>query len=226
MSKHSITLFDYMESILLQNGHDEFFKDGVFKKDNLVFYNKEHSIIHRLLTYESDVHELVNSHLFFNHTLKTQEADLHFKKTFLTRFLNRQIKFQTIESFMAQLVHTFLIHENYLNQLYLELDKYVTGMSTTEQLNHQLNDGKTTTDVRTASASLPQSNVQLDVDNTIMETADENNISRNKQTNTQQTDGQTSTENKSFRLDDLIKTQGLLENVLIEFDKKCFSQLF
>src|SRR5699024_6541959 len=54
---------------------------------------------------------------------------------------------------------------------------------TSEQKNNQNTKGNTTTDNRNASASLPQSNIQLDVNNTIMKTEDSNDISRNKQIN-------------------------------------------
>src|SRR5699024_6908441 len=55
--------------------------------------------------------------------------------------------------------------------------------------------GNTTTDNRQARSDLPQNRVNLDVNNTIMATANENDISRNKQTNSQDTEG--STKNKT-----------------------------
>ena len=51
--------------------------------------------------------------------------------------------------------------------------------------------GNTTTDNRQARSDLPQNRVNLDVNNTLMATANENDISRNKQTNDQDTEGST-----------------------------------
>src|SRR5690606_6124460 len=106
---------------------------------------------------------------------------------------------------------------------------------TNNQTNNETNDGTMTTDNREADATLPQSNVHLDVDNMVMTTADSNRIARNKQLNQQHSNGESSgetvgendsiasgkstgenssssfQESKSYRLDELFKTQGIQE---------------
>src|SRR5690606_9684837 len=156
-----------------------------------------------------DVSEIVNS-LFGGLSLNDPEYDEHFKKGFLYRFINRNINRQTVESFKLVLLSTFLTSESYINRIYNDVDKYLTQTFITEGQNKQINkqetDGSTTTDNRSAYAELPQSNVQLDVDSTIMNRANDNTISRNKQRNNQVTDGETETENmsenKTYRLDE------------------------
>lgn len=133
---------------------------------------------------------------------------------------------------------------------------------TSEQKNNQNTTGNTTTDNRNAQSSLPQSNVQLDVNNTIMKTADSNDISRNKQSNSQDSTNNTNsksnsnstgrtsgnsvsenignnthkgqsnshldsqTMNKTYKLDDLLKTTNVLDDIFNIFDKRLFMQFW
>src|SRR5699024_4885812 len=146
---------------------------------------------------------------------------LHFKKTFLYRFINRQINRQTIESFKLEMLSTFLMNQDYINRVYSDLDEYITQKQTNEseneQTNKQVNDGSSTTDNRSAFADLPQSTANLDVNNTTMQYPSDNTISRSKQTNQQETDGSTTnesnSENRSYSLDELFKSNGVLENI-------------
>ena len=122
--------------------------------------------------------------------------------------------------------------------------KTSTSNSNSNNTSESTSTGNTTTDNRQARSDLPQSNINLDVNNTVMRSANENDISRNKQNNSQtNTDEQTSsneTENedhseshssgesnsisKTYQLDQLFKTNNVLERIMNEFDKKCFMQ--
>lgn len=225
----TVTLFDYIKSELIKRGLNEF-QDSNGK---FVFFDEEAQFITMILGYDKNVADIVD-HLFTGVSLNQRVYDSHFKKAFLYRFLNRQINRQTIEAFRVELLSTFISNNQYLNNMYENLDQFITQSQTNEntnkQKNEQLNDGKTTTDNRQAFANLPQNNVQLDVDNTVMDSASDNTISRNKQTNNQKNTGETTgesvTESKSYQFDALFKSNGLLEQLLNEFDKKCFMQVW
>lgn len=223
------TIFKIIQSELIKRGYNEF----TDAQGNLVFFDTEHQFMTKIFKYDQDVAEIVNE-LFSGLSLKDQAYDHHFKKGFLYRFINRKINRQTVESFRLQMLSTFLSNEDYINRVYADVDKYVTQTATTDQTNKQTNkqknDGSTTTDNRSAFADLPQNNVQIDVNSTIMDSASDNTISRNKQTNAQTTDGETSGvssgENKAYSLDELFKTNGILENIYNTFDRKCFLQVW
>ena len=124
--------------------------------------------------------------------------------------------------------------------------KTSTSKSDSSNNSESTSTGNTTTDNRQARSDLPQSNINLDVNNTIMSTANENDISRNKQNNSQKnTDEQSSTNktenqdqseshssgasnsiSKTYQLDQLFKTNNVLERIMNEFDKKCFLQFW
>ena len=223
------TLFNVIRSELIKKGLNEFVDD----EGNLVLFNEDHQFMTKILSYDEDVSEIVDK-LFSGLSLKDPDHDLHFKKTFIYRFINRRINRQTIESFKLELLSVFMTHQDYINRVYLDMEKYVTQTATSEsqnkQTNHQQTDGTTTSDNRSAFADLPQTAVNLDVDNTIMQYPSDNTISRHKQTNRQQTDGTTTnesnSENKMYQIDVLLKSNGILENILNIFDVKCFMQVW
>src|SRR5699024_8533902 len=125
-------------------------------------------------------------------------------------------------------------NEDYINRVYTDLDDYVTQKNTSEsentQDNDQTNTSTNTSNNRQAFTDLPQNQVNIDVDNTELDYATDNTITKNKQENEQQTKGNTKgnshTENKNYNLDELFKSNGLLEQILSVFDSKCFMQVW
>lgn len=268
------TLYKYVESELFKMSHDQEIVDS---QGNLVFFDDDFQVMTKIMTYDDDVTYIIDE-LFKNVELNELVHDFHFKKAFFYRFVNRQINRQTIESFRFELISTFLTYQEHINKVYEDLEKYIQGVSesktisdthsddsseqnsksnskqndTSEQKNNQNTKGNTTTDNRNASASLPQSNIQLDVNNTIMTTADSNDISRNKQSNSQDSTNNTNSKsnsvsenignnthqgesnshsesetiNKAYKLDDLLKTTNVLDDIFNIFDKKLFMQFW
>ena len=225
----TITLFDYIQSELIKQGFDEF----VDSDGNLVLFDEEFQFMTKILSFDEDVEKIVNQ-LFNGVSLDKREHDQHFKKSFLYRFMNRQINRQTIDSFKVELMATFLVNQNYINTVYSDLDLFITQGQTSEsdhlQENDQQSNSGSMTDNRQAYAELPQSNVQLDVDSTVMDYANDNTISRNKQTTDQNTKGKTTSNtkgtNKTYQMDNLFKSSGIMEKILNIFDRKCFLQIW
>lgn len=215
------TLYNYIQTELIKKGLNEFVNDA----GELVFFNEDYQFMKKIISYDDDVAEIVDR-LFFDLSLDDVENDHHFKKTFVLRFLNRQINRQTIEAFQVELMNTFLTNQHFINRVYQDLDKYIAGQSDNNQQNQQVNDGTTTSDNRQAFADLPQNSVNIDVDDSVMTSASDNTISRNKQTNQQQTDGTTTTQSKNYQLDQLLKSHSIMETVFLTFDEKCFLQVW
>lgn len=215
------SLYNFIQTELIKQGLNEF-EDA---EGRLILFDKKHQFMQKIISYDEDVAKIVDD-LFLNLSLENAENDYHFKKTFLLRFVNRKINRQTIEAFQLELMNVFLTNEFYINQVYQDLDKYMTGTSDSDQINKQINDGTTISDHRQAYAELPQNSVNINVDDTVMTSASDNTISRNKQTNQQATDGNTKTESKNYALDQLIKSSQIMEQIFLTFDKKCFLQFW
>ena len=217
----TLTLYDYIQSELQEQGFDEYVNaDG-----ELVFFDEDHQFMTKILDYDDDVQFIVDR-LFNGVSLENREHDEHFKQAFLYRFINREINRQTIESFKLELMGTFLANKEFINRLYTDGEKYITQANESLQENNQSNTGENITDTRQAFSELPQSNVNIDVDDTEMTSANDNTISRNKQSNNQENHGETSNQSNTYQLDELFKTNGLLEEILNTFDKKCFLQIW
>lgn len=225
----TVTLYNIIQNELVKKEISEY----VDADGNLVFFEEESQFLTKILTYDTDVAGIVDK-LFTGVSLGNREYDEHFKRGFVNRFADRRINRQTVEGFRQVLLTTFLQHQRYINSVYAELDKFITQQQTTEQenksKNHQQTDGTALTDNRSAFANLPQSNVHLDVDSTVMTTASDNTISRNKQRNEQINitvgDGTNTSTSTSYRLEELLKSNGLEERIYDEFDLKCFIQIW
>lgn len=209
--KITTTLYDILQSELIKDGHNEF-----VNKNQLTFFDRDYAFIRKIMLYDEDVQSIVDDIFFQDIQLVTPESDKLFKKTFINRFYNREIGFQTVEAFSSQVVYVTLTNYDYLNNLYDNLDDYLTG----KKISNTDDTGKDTSDNRYASSTLPQSLVNIDVDNTELDYGDVNNISKTKNEKT----GNTKNDSNDFNIDNLIKSRGLLEEIFIDFDRKCFLQ--
>ena len=229
MSKHTTTLNEYINGELMRMDKDEFINDG-----KLTIFDDEFQFIQKIIKFDEDVYKIVNEKIFKNLKFEDEKVDKHFKKSFITRFLDREINRQTIEAFASQVVYITLTHEEYINtvfstEFYKYLEQHVdfnndyvgntienstehgetkqtqdsntkdnySDTSNTTHSDTAKGKGGSTDDNRSANATLPQSEVNINVDNTNLNYADENNISRNKNTNFNDTETSGKSETKS-----------------------------
>ena len=229
MSKHTTTLNEYINGELMRMGKDEFINNG-----KLTIFDEEFQFIQKIIKFDEDVYKIVNEKIFKNLKFEDEKVDKHFKKSFITRFLDREINRQTIEAFASQVVYITLTHEEYINtvfstEFYKYLEQHVdfnndyvgntienstehgetkqtqdsntkdnySDTSNTTHSDTTNGKGGSTDDNRSANATLPQSEVNINVDNTNLNYADENNISRNKNTNFNDTETSGKSETKS-----------------------------
>ena len=229
MSKHTTTLNEYINGELMRMDKDEFINDG-----KLTIFDDEFQFIQKIIKFDEDVYKIVNEKIFKNLKFEDEKVDKHFKKSFITRFLDREINRQTIEAFSSQVVYITLTHEEYIktvfgSEFYKYLEQHVdfnndyvgntienstehgetkqtqdsntkdnySDTSNTTHSDTTNGKGGSTDDNRSANATLPQSEVNINVDNTNLNYADENNISRNKNTNFNDTDTSGNSETKS-----------------------------
>ena len=206
-----------------------------FEDENgeLLFFDDDSQFITKIMNYDDDTKKVIDN-LFHGFQLKDIEHDTHFKKTFIFKFLNREINRQTIEAFKLQLMMTCLTQEHYMNIIYTDMERFITSSSVTTsdslQKNDQKTDGESIANNRQAYAELPQNNVNIDLNDDTMTSANDNTISKNNQLTQQHVDGETETssnsETKQYQLETLFQSSGILENLLTIFDRKCFLQVW
>lgn len=199
-----------LQSELINSGFNEF----DLKDNQLTFFDDDHVFIKKILNYDEDVEKIVNLKFFFNLKLDDPENDKRFKKHFINRFFNNRPCYQTLEAFASQVVYIFLNNIDFLNEYYQNIDKYFQGKTESEDTGNT----ETISDNRTATATLPQSEVNINVDNTILDYADDNTIMRSKDVNIQDNKN----DSKKFDINTLLDSRNILENVFNQFEEHCF----
>lgn len=247
MARFTTTLNEYLNGELDRMGRSEF----VDTEGNLVFFNEDFQYIQKILRYDDDVHQLVTSKIFKGFQFDDIEVDKKFKKSFITHFLDREIGRQTIESFSAQVLYVTLTHEEYIKFTYSHLfEDYLTGLNTSSShtennaqsesnaKSQDTNTNNSTTDNRDATATLPQSEVNINVDNTELSYADTNNIAKSKNNSTGKSESEQSSNSKdnstsdnkaqsnSYDIELLNKAFDMKEKIFNVFDKKCFLHIW
>ena len=223
-------LYSIIESELQKKGYNDYFNEG-----KITAFDKNFSLYHKMLAFDEDVSGIVTTVLFNGFTF-SDEVDPLFKKMFTQRFLNREINRQTVEAFTGKLLYTTYAYQSYIETVFTDLLAYANNEAKTTQnnLNHNVAvnvaDGTTISDARQLESDLPQDNINLDVDNTVLDYGNRNSISRNKnkndQTNTNTSDGtQNNTSVSSVKnLEVLIQSSGVLDELFNIYDKACFLQ--
>lgn len=262
MARYTTTLFEIIESELDKQGFNEFVNNG-----KLTFDDSSFQFIQKVLKFDDDVKNIVDNMFFKGFHFTDDKIDRYFKQSFLTRFLDREINRQTVEAFASQVLFYTIAREDYIytvfgNELYKYLENHVDfnsdeiantiseELSEDTQKENNASDRNTkrnsTTDNRELSSTLPQSEINLNVDNDVLTYGDDNTISKNKNTGNdsetikgnrdstgnsskngkQDTTGNTKTLTKTYLLENLEKIYTMRERLFDDYDKKCFLQIW
>lgn len=262
MGRYTTTLMEIIQSELQRNGFNEFVNNG-----ELTFDNQEFAFIQKVLRFDDDVKKIVDETFFKGFRFNDERIDRYFKQAFTTRFLDREINRQTVEAFASLVLYECIIREDYIytvfgNELYKYLENHVDFNS--DEIQNQINEetkddtqnetynntsksnGSSVSDDREATTSLPQSEMNINVDNDVLTFADDNTITKNKTTNEDETDsnsnrdtkGNTKTNGtqdttgnqkslqKTYIMENLEKLYTMRERIFNDFDKKCFLHIW
>ena len=209
------SLMDIIQSELINLGINEFFNDN---DNQLVLFNEDHIFIKKVINYDEDVEFIVNNRFFYGLTLDDPDHDRKFKRQFISKFLDHRPKFQTVEAFASEVVFRFMNNMDFLNEYYNNITDYTRG----KQDNTNLGNENRLTDNRHAQATLPQTEVNVNVDDTILDYADRNDITRIRE----MIERENTDDNYNYDLDTLIKSRNLLNEVFEDFERNCFLQIW
>ena len=262
MSKHTTTLMEIIQSELQRNGHNEFYNAG-----QLSFNNDKYAFIQKVLRFDHDVKCIIDDIIFKGFKFNDERIDRYFKEAFTTRFLDREIGRQTVEAFASLVLYETIIREDYIftvfgNELYKYLENHVDFNS--DEIENQISEenqdntsnetydentvskGTSVSDDREATITLPQSEMNINVDNDVLTFADDNTITKNKTTTTddegttgqrdttgntktngkQDTTGNQKSLQKTYLMENLEKLYTIRERLFNDYDKKCFLHIW
>lgn len=211
MSRTTTTLLEILISELHLQGKNEFFNNN-----QLTFFDDKFAFMKKAMAYDDDVKKIVNEKFFMGVTLDTHDDE--FKRMFLNRFLNSEIICQTLDLFASLCSYMLIENKRYLDNVYANYDKFVTSdhTTTTSATNSNLHKN------RNAYQELPQDEVNINLNDDTFTFASTNGISLDKS----ESDNSSDNLSKSYNVDNLLKLDSILDNVLTKFDKKCFLQVY
>lgn len=216
---------ELINSELQKQGNSEFVKDG-----KLVFFDEDEQFIQKIMKYDEDVQKIVTDKFFKGFTFDNEQTDHDFKKTFVNQFLDREIMFQTVEKFGSQVIRLTLQHEKYIETAYEKYQELLTQESLHEdQRDTESNtkqDSTNTTDNRNLRSTLPQDEINMNIENTDMKYADENSIDKQQQkgneTGNQTGNEQGRTKDNQYNVETLKSLQDIFKDIFEIYDRYCF----
>lgn len=217
MSKYTTTIYEIIQSELILNGFNEFLNDG-----KLTWNDPDTAFMQKVLFFDEDVKEIVDEKIFKGCRLSEKAIDTNFKSSFINRFMDREIGRQTLEAFASQVVYVFLTHQEYIEYVFSKLEQYMDGVKTSE--SHEDENNTNIYEHREAEAELPQTEVNLSVDDDDLTFADNNRIVKEKTTN--DSEKNSDSEDKDFNPENLNAIYHMKSRILDEFDEKCFLQIW
>lgn len=278
MSKYTTTLYEIIESELQHLGLNEFVNN-----DRIHFNDSKYAFMQKMLYFDDDVKQIVDRVFFKGFMFNDERIDQSFKESFTLRFLYREIGRQTVEAFASQVLYITMTHEDYIYRVYgSDMYKYIEQVTDTQSqdlgkaIENAIEQGQTKDrqqdkgheeyedyedtitksfdDNRTAESTLPQSQVNIDVDNTVLDYADTNTISRDKNTSETvsekkgtkdntfdslrngESDSKRNTQSqnemnrtgltKQYLIDNLQKLYSMRDTIFKTYDKECFLHIW
>ncbi len=188
----------------------------IYRSNNQLVFN-QNNLVRKTLEYKDpNFIKILRETLFYGTTTINQRE--RFEREFLQRFINRVIKYQTVDLFATYLATFVSEYQELINYCYDKYDLLVTGQVDTVSNNNST----TTNKSNSIYSNLPQNQVNMNLDIDTLDYADDNTISKNRSTNSG-TDRSTSS---AYDIDALSKISALKEQIFKDMDKLLFSQLY
>ena len=188
----------------------------IYRSNNQIIFNQA-NLMRKTLEYKDpNFIKMLQETLFFGTSNINQRQ--RFEREFLQRFINRVIKFQTVDLFSSYLASFISEYQELINYCYDKYDMLVTAQVETVSNNNSTSTNKT----NSIYSNLPQNQINMNLDIDTLDYADDNTISKSRATNSG-TDRSTSS---AYDIDALNKISALKEQIFKDMDSLLFSQLY
>lgn len=188
----------------------------IYRSNNQLIFN-QNNLMRKTLEYKDTYFiKMLRETLFYGTTPINQRE--RFEREFLQRFINRVIKYQTVDLFATYLATFVSEYQELINYCYDKYDMLVTGQVDTVNNNNSTSTNKS----NSIYSNLPQNQVNMNLDIDTLDYADDNTITKSRATNSG-TDKSTSS---AYDIDALSKISALKEQIFKDMDSLLFSQLY
>ena len=188
----------------------------IYRSNNQLIFNQA-NLMRKTLEYKDPYFiKMLQETLFFGTSNINQRE--RFEREFLQRFINRVIKYQTVDLFSTYLASFVSEYQELINYTYDKYDVLVLGQVETVSNNNSTSTNKT----NSIYSNLPQNQVNMNLDIDTLDYADDNTISKSRATNSG-TDRSTSS---AYDIEALNKISALKEQIFKDMDNLLFSQFY
>ena len=212
----TITLYDLLKQEYLRTFYTDLVDKG---RNQITFYSKKDRVLSRLIAYskkDTDILEVARYSIFYGLGDYLKEDVRHqFEHDFINRFINRHFNYQTYEVVSAKLSSIVSSNADILNSVY---DKdFILGLASGSSVNDSSGNNRS----NAINSSLPQDQVNMDLERELLEYADNNSINKSKfnQNST------TTNSNTKKSVDEIEKMFVLKEKIWLLIDKTLFTQI-
>lgn len=197
-------------------GELECHRAEIYRSNNQLIFN-QNNLMRKTLEYKDTYFiNMLRETLFFG-TMPINQRE-RFEREFLQRFINRVIKYQTVDLFATYLATFVSEYQELINYCYDKYDMLVTGQVDTVSNNNSTSTNKS----NSIYSNLPQNQINMNLDIDTLDYADDNTISKSRATNSG-TDKSTSS---AYDIDALSKISVLKQQIFKDMDNLLFSQLY
>lgn len=188
----------------------------IYRSNNQIIFN-QNNLMRKTLEYKDPYFiNILRETLFFGTTPINQRE--RFEREFLQRFINRVIKYQTVDLFSTYLATFISEYQELINYCYDKYDLLVTAQVETVSNNNSTSTNKS----NSIYSNLPQNQINMNLDIDTLDYADDNTITKSRGANSA-TDKSTSS---AYDIDALSKISALKEQIFKDIDNLLFSQLY
>ena len=212
----TITLYDLLKQEYLRTFYSDLMDKG---RNQITFYNKKDRVLSRLIAYskdDTDIIEVARYSIFYGLGNYLAEDVRHqFEHDFINRFINRRFNYQTYEIVSAKLSSIVSSNANILNSVYD--NEFILGLSNGNSVTDSSGNNRS----NAINSSLPQDQVNMDLERELLEYADNNSINKSK-FNQNSTTNNTNTKKS---VEEVEKMLLLKEKIWLLIDKTLFTQI-
>lgn len=188
----------------------------IYRSNNQIIFN-QNNLMRKSLEYKDPTFIKMLQETLFYGTSNINQRE-RFEREFLQRFINRVIKYQTVDLFATYLASFLSEYRELVNYCYDKYDMLVLGQVDTVSNNNSTSTNKS----NSIYSNLPQNQINMNLDIDTLDYADDNTISKNRATNSG-TDKSTSS---AYDIDALSKISALKEQIFKDMDSLLFSQIY
>lgn len=197
-------------------GELECHRAEIYRSNNQLIFN-QNNLMRKTLEYKDPYFiNMLRETLFYGTTTINQRE--RFEREFLQRFINRVIKYQTVDLFSTYIATFVSEYQELINYCYDKYDMLVTGQVDTVSNNNSTSTNKS----NSIYSNLPQNQINMNLDIDTLDYADDNTITKNRATNSG-TDKSTSS---AYDIEALSKISALKEQIFKDMDRLLFSQIY